>query len=69
MMFGLIKQHKVDKELNLEDAQKNLTWKEIYKLKEYDNFRNTLKTMQKENFPYIGYVYGGFTEVHEEIIK
>ena len=69
MMFGLIKQHKVDKELNLEDAQKNLTWKEIYKLKEYDNFRNTLKTMQKENFPYIGYVYGGFTEVHEESFK
>ena len=66
MMFGLIKQHKVDKELNLEDAQKNLTWKEIYKLKEYDNFRNTLKTMQKENFPYIGYVYGGFNKVHEE---
>ena len=69
MMFGLIKQHKVDKELNLEDAQKNLTWKEIYKLKEYDNFRNTLKIMQKENFPYIGYVYGGFNEVHEESFK
>ena len=69
MMFGLIKQHKVDKELNLEDAQKNLTWKEIYKLKEYDNFRNTLKTMQKENFPYIGYVYGGFSEVHAESFK
>ena len=69
MMFGLIKQHKVDKELNLEDAQKNLTWKEIYKLKEYDNFRNTLKIMQKENFPYIGYVYGGFSEVHEESFK
>lgn len=69
MMFGLIKQHKVDKELNLEEAQNNLTWKEIYKLKEYDNFRNTLKIMQKENFPYIGYVYGGFNEVHEESFK
>ena len=69
MMFGLIKQHKIDKELNLENAQKNLTWKEIYKLKEYDNFRNTLKTMQKENFPYIGYVYGGFDAVHEESFK
>jgi len=66
MMFGLIKQRKVDKELNLEDAQKNLTWKEIYKLKEYDNFRNTLKIMQKENYPYVGYVYGGFNEVHKE---
>ena len=69
MMFGLIKQKKIDKELNLEDAQKNLTWKEIYKLKEYDNFRNTLKTMQKENFPYIGYVYGGFEEVHDQSFK
>ena len=66
MMFGLIKQRKVDKQLNLEDAQKNLTWKEIYKLKEYDNFRNTLKIMQKENYPYVGYVYGGFDEVHKE---
>ena len=69
MMFGLIKQHKIDKELNLENAQKNLTLKDIYKLKEYDNFRNTLKIMQKENFPYVGYVYGGFDEVHEESFK
>ena len=69
MLFGLIKQQKVDKELNLEDAQKNLTWREIYKLKEYDNFRNTLKIMQKQNFPYVGYVYGGFDEVHEESFK
>ena len=69
MMFGLIKQQKIDKELNLENAQKNLTLKDIYKLKEYDNFRNTLKIMQKENFPYVGYVYGGFDEVHEESFK
>ena len=69
MMFGLIKQRKIDKTLNLENAQKNLTWKEIYKLKEYDNFRNVLKTMQKENFPYVGYVYGGFNEVHDLSIK
>ena len=69
MLFGLIKQQKIDKQLSLKDAQKDLTWKEIYKLKEYDNFRNTLKTMQKENFPYIGYVYGGFNEVHEESFK
>ena len=69
MMFGLIKQQKIDKQLSLKDAQKDLTWKEIYKLKEYDNFRNTLKTMEKENFPYVGYVYGGFNEVHEESLK
>ena len=69
MMFGLIQQRKIDKTLNLENAQKNLTWKEIYKLKEYDNFRNVLKTMQKGNFPYVGYVYGGFNEVHDLSIK
>ena len=69
MMFGLIKQRKIDKELNLEIAQKNLTWRDIYKLKEYDNFRNVLKTMQKENFPYVGYVFEGFNEVHNLSIK
>ena len=66
MMCGLLKQTKADKELNLEDASKNLTSKEIYKLKEYDNMRNTLHSMQKENFPYVGYVYGGFNAIHEE---
>ena len=60
---------KIDKTLNLLEASKTLTWKEIYKLKEYDNFRNVLKTMQKENFPYVGYVYGGFNEVHDMSIK
>ena len=66
MMCGLLKQTKADKELNLEDASKNLTPKEIYKLKEYDNMRNSLNSMQKENFPYVGYVYGGFNAIHEE---
>jgi hypothetical protein len=66
MMCGLLKQTKVDKELNLEDASKTLTPKQIYKLKEYDNMRNALNSMQKENFPYVGYVYGGFTAIHKE---
>ena len=66
MMCGILQQKKADKELNLEDASKNLTSKEIYKLKEYDNMRKTLHSMQKENFPYVGYVYGGFNAIHEE---
>ena len=66
MMCGLLKQTKADKELNLEDASKNLTSKQIYKLKEYDNMRNSLNSMQKENFPYVGYVYGGFNAIHED---
>ena len=66
MMCGLLKQQKVDKELNLEDALNSLTARQIYKLKEYDNMRNTLHSMQKENFPYVGYVYGGFEAIHYE---
>ena len=69
MLFGIVKQQKVDKKLNLDDAQKNLTPKQIYKLKEYDNFRKTLKSMQKENFPYVSFVYGGFSAVHDESFK
>ena len=65
-MCGLLKQTKADKELNLEDASKNLTAKQMFKLKEYDNMRNSLHFMQKENFPYVGYVYGGFNAIHEE---
>ena len=69
MMFGLVEQKKIDKELDLDNAKKNLTMKEIYKLKEYDNMRKTLKSMIKHNFPYVGYVYGGFNLVHEESKK
>ena len=69
MMFGLIEQKKIDKELDLDNAKKNLSLKKIFKLKEYDNMRNTLKNMIKHNFPYVGYVYGGFTLVHEECKK
>ena len=65
-MCGLLKQTKVDKELNLDGATKTIPPKQIYKLKEYDNMRSTLNCMQKENFPYVGYVYGGFKEIHEE---
>ena len=69
MIFGLKKQQKIDKELNLNNAKKNLSIKEIYKLKEYDNLRKTLKVMKEQNFPYIGYVYGGFNLIHEESLK
>ena len=69
MMFGLVEQKKIDKELDFDNAKKNLSLKEIYKLKEYDNMRNTLKNMISHNFPYVGYVYGGFNLVHEESKK
>ena len=70
MMYGVIEQKKIEKELNINDAKKkNLTLKQIYKLKEYDNMRNTLTSMIKHNFPYVGYVYGGFNGVHKEFPK
>ena len=64
MMFGIIKSQKIDKKLDFNNAMKKLSLKQTYKLKEYDNMRKTLKSMIKHNFPYIGYVYGGFNEVH-----
>jgi len=69
MLFGIIKQHKIDKELDIDNAKKQLSLKQTYKLKEYDNMRKTLNSMIKHNFPYIGYVYGGFKEVHRQSKK
>ena len=69
MIFGLKKQQKIDKELDFNNAKEKLSIKEIYKLKEYDNLRKTLKVMKEQNFPYVGYVYGGFMSIHEESLK
>ena len=62
---GIMEQTKVNKELNLEEV-KNLSDKDKYSIKEYDNMRKTLNDMQKENFPYVGFVLGGWEEIHEE---
>ena len=69
MLFGIIKQQKIDKELDINVAKTHLPIKQVYKLKEYDNMRKTLNSMIKHNFPYIGYVYGGFKEVHKQSKK
>ena len=67
MIYGLMEQKKEDKELDLNAG--NLSKKEIYKLKEYDNLRKTLKSMQNQNYPYISFVYGGYYKIHEESIN
>ena len=67
MIYGLMEPKKVDKQLDLKAG--NLSSQEIYKLKEYDNLRETLKSMQKQNYPYVSFVYGGFYKIHEESIK
>ena len=69
MMCGILQQKKADKELNLEDASKNLTSKEIYKLKEYDNLRKIMIAMKRYNFPYVSYLAGGFEALHRESLK
>ena len=67
MIYGLMEHKKIDKTLDLNAG--NLSSKEIYKLKEYDNLRKTLKSMQKQNYPYVSFAYGGFQNVHDESLK
>jgi DNA-dependent RNA polymerase auxiliary subunit epsilon len=63
IMFGLMEKS-IEKELNFDS--KKLTKKQIFKLKEYDNFRKILKSLKKQNYPYIAFVYGGFEEIHKK---
>jgi len=69
MLFGVIEAQKSEKKLNLEDAEKNLDLKEIYKLKEYDTLRRIMTSMKNNNFPYVSYLEGGFEALHNESIK
>ena len=65
IMYGLMEK-KTEKELNF-DSEK-LTKKQIFKLKEYDNLRKILKSLKKQNYPYIGFVYDGFDGIHKRCI-
>ena len=51
MLYGLMEPQKVDKHLDVSAG--NLSTKELYKLKEYDNLRKTLKSMQNQNYPHV----------------
>ena len=68
MMFGVIENQKKEKILNLFDT-KNLNLEEIYKLKEYDNFRKVIISMKSKNFPYVSYLEGGFEALHDECLN
>ncbi len=61
-------QTKVDKELNTQKVNE-LTQKEKFKLKEYDNLKKLLVALLKYNYPYVSFVYGGFHAVHDLSIK
>ena len=66
ILFGVIEGKKMEKKLNLEDAEKNLDLEDIYNLKEYDILRNIIISMKKNNFPYVSYLEGGFEALHKE---
>ena len=66
IMFGLMEK-KEEKELNFDS--KIITKKQMFKLKEYDNLRKILKSLKKQNYPYIGFVYGGFDLIHKKSLE
>ena len=66
MVFGFMEPKLMEKELNIDEAKKDLNMEEIYRLKEYDNIKKSISTMIKSNFPYVSYIYGGFEQVHKE---
>ena len=66
IFFGIIEK-KTEKEFNFDSEQ--ITKKQIFKLKEYDNLRKILKSLKKNNYPYIGFVYGGFDSIHKTSLE
>ena len=60
---------KKEKELNIKDFENKLDNDELFKLKEYDNFRKILISMKDKNFPYVSYLEGGFEALHQECLN
>ena len=69
MMLGIIKEEKTEKVLNLDIVENGINLKELYKLKEYDNFRKILNSLRDKNFPYVSYLVGGFEDFHQECLN
>ena len=57
-------QTKIDKELN-KNLVKKISKKDNIKLMEYDNLKNLLISLLKNNYPFISYAYGGFDTIHD----
>ena len=55
----------------LKDIKNNyvLMEQELFKLKEYDNFRKILNSLRDRNFPYVSYLEGGFEAFHQECLN
>ena len=69
MLLGIEKDEKIEKVLDLKGVENDLDLKELYKLKEYDNFRKILNSMRDRNFPYVSYLKGGFESLHQESLN
>ena len=57
-------EEKIEKKINFKNVDKFKNC-DIVKLKEYDNFKSTIKTLLKENFPFISFCYGGYKLIHD----
>ena len=66
IMFGLMEK-KTEKEFNFDSGQ--ISKKQIFKLKEYDNLKKILKSLKKQNYPYIAFVYGGYDSLHKKSLE
>ena len=64
---SLIRMHD-DKEINKQKAKK-LKHDEKKILKEYDSLKQLLLYLLDNNYPHISFIYGGFNEIHNEIMK
>ena len=69
ILLGIVKDEKIEKVLDIKGVENDLDLKELYKLKEYDNFRKILNSMRDKNFPYVSYLKGGFESLHQESLN
>ena len=74
MLYGL--QTVVTKVLDpksIKNIDKNVKSKNYNDIKnkiiEYDNTKNLINNFVKKSYPYISYIYGGFKEIHNYILK
>ena len=64
---SLIRMHD-EKEINKQKAKK-LKHDEKKILKEYDSLKQLLLYLLDNNYPHISFIYGGFNEIHNEIVS
>ena len=66
IMYGLLEK-KIEKVPNFDLLK--ISENEMLKLKEYNNFKKIIKSLLKENYPYISFAYGGFDFLHKKYLE